>query len=68
MFDRVLVDGIEIAPGPRRARVLLPSPEGRVGLYTPRDKLLAALVDTATVVPFDQATGEHARSSAGWLR
>lgn len=51
MFGRVMVDGIEIAPGPRRARVLLPAPTGRVGLYTPRQPLLNSITATTELVP-----------------
>lgn len=62
--------GVLIAPGPRRVRVLLPADRGRLGLYTPREELLAAVCDTATVVPFDH---DHTPAvltelSAGWSR
>ncbi|MQA63397.1 MAG: hypothetical protein GEU86_18345 [Actinophytocola sp.] len=62
--------GVSIAPGPRRVRVLLPAERGRVGLYTPREKLLAAICDTATVVPFDHndPAADRVELSAGWSR
>lgn len=61
--------GVFIAPGPRRARLLLPAETGRVGLYTPRERLLAALDDTAAVVPFDHHQPVQAEQAVGgWSR
>lgn len=71
MFRPTATDtAMAIAPGPRRVRLLLPADRGRVSLYTPREKLLAALCDTATVVPFDHdyATAELVELWAGWSR
>lgn len=71
MFRPTATDtGAAIAPGPRRVRLLLPAERGRVGLYTPREKLLAAICDTATVVPFDHSdpTADRVDLLAGWSR
>lgn len=63
--------GVLIAPGPRRARLLLPSKDGMPGLvalYTARERLLAAICDTAAVTPFDrdQAATVIDLAGAGW--
>lgn len=44
-------DGIEVAPGPRRVRVLLPTTEGRAALYVMKAELLDALVDIVALAP-----------------
>lgn len=71
MFGPVTTEhGVVIAPGPRRARLLLPSKDGQPGLvalYTSRERLLAAICDTATVAPFEQPA-QAAASFAGWTR
>lgn len=59
--------GLFIAPGPRRARLLLPSKDGTPGLvalYTPRERLLDAICDTAAVTPFE-TTDTRAEATAG---
>lgn len=61
--------GVQVSPGPRRARLLLPAKNGQpglVGLYTPRDRLLAAISDTAAVAPFNHAHAASELSGAGW--
>lgn len=51
MFRPATGDGVEVSPGPRRVRILLPAPSGRVALYLDRRRVLDLLTDVVALAP-----------------
>lgn len=61
VFRPATGDGVEVAPGPRRVRVLLPASSGRVALYLQRGKVLDLLADVVALAPATATDGAR-----GW--